>query len=65
MGSSFVTLQKEHAATKSSYEALLEEHNNLKKKYAEDSGKLLIVILCRRIIVPLCKISHLCLYRGC
>ena len=32
-------LQEENTAAKSAYEALLEEHNKLKKQHAEDNGK--------------------------
>ena len=32
-------LQEENTVAKSAYEALLEEHNKLKKQHAEDNGK--------------------------
>ena len=48
MGSSFVNLQEENAATKKAYEVLLEEHNKLKKQHVEDSGKLSCLRLYRK-----------------
>ena len=42
LGSAFMKLQEENAATEKAYQLLQDEYHKLKKQHEEDNGKLVV-----------------------